>query len=482
MKKLLTFGVSLSLVALMGLTAHAGAAPAPAATAGASSGGLFVESEESMSTKLVVSGELRTRWEGIRRNMTDFSTENHDFGEYVDNRLRLGLLFSLASNYEVFVQAQNRSVWGGRNGQNTVGGGNEEDVDSFNVYQAYVRMQPNILGYDTVLTVGRQEIALGSEMLLGNDSNNAGISWDAVRLDFTPMDNLSTSLFVAKIVENSVNFGASDGVSLDNTTNTNNGSVDDTHLYGVWNTYHFSDDTLLDAYVLYLYENDEGGGQYTLYGVDAKVFTIGARLKADQLELLGQKFDASAELAVQAGQVNINTEDLDVQDAFAFEWEVGWSPVIMWSPRFAAGMAWASGDDDATDGNYNHFSSLFQDARMGNSELFVLENLRCWYVEAAFKPMDSEKLTAGARYLKYNAFEEGDNVTTGGNVGGQAIGPSNVNDVADEFNVWMGYKLSENADLGACWSWIEPDDQIHDTATLGNSPAHRVNLTLTVKF
>jgi hypothetical protein len=480
MKKLLTFGVSLSLVALMGLTARAGAAPAPApaAAAGASSGGLFVESEESMSSKLVVSGELRTRWEGIRRNMTDFSTENHDFGEYVDNRLRLGLLFSLASNYEVFVQAQNRSVWGGRNGQNTVGGGNEEDVDSFNVYQAYVRMQPNILGYDTVLTVGRQEISLGSEMLLGNDSKYAGISWDAVRLDFQPIDSLSTSVFVAKIVENSVEFGASDGVSLDNFTNTTNGSVDDTHLYGVWNTYHFNDDTLLDAYVLYLYENDEGGGQYTLYGVDAKVFTIGARVKADKLELFGQKFDASAELAIQAGQVNIGNEDLDIQDAFAFEWELGWSPAIMWSPRFAVGMAWASGDDDATDGNYNRFNSLFQDSRMGSSDLFVLENLRCWYAEASFKPMDSEKLTAGARYLKYNAFEEYD----AQGVGGGTFGGSNVNDTADEFNVWMGYKLSGNADLGACWSWIEPDDQIHDTAGYGNSPAHRVNLTLTVKF
>jgi len=486
MRTLLTV---LGLVAFMGLSARAGA---PSAVAG---GGLFVESEASASSKVTVSGELRSRWEMVRNNMTDFrDNESPDHEEWVDNRLRLGLRFELAAGTEVFVQPQVSYVWGA-----------DGEEDDLLVYQAYVKFTPQIFGYDTVLTIGRQELVYGSEMLLGNNSKYAGLSHDAVRLDFKPVDNLSTSLFVSKVAE-----GTATVADESNAVVTTGAYVNDTHLFGLWNTYEFSEDALLDVYILYLHSDVEFANAAALsaaattaqavaalaganeFNTDAKVWTFGARFKINKFEFLGQKWDYSAELAVQGGQVNwggqpmrndgVLENDLDIRDSYAFETEFGWSPAIPWSPRLALGMAWASGDDDMGDGNMNHFFSLFQDVqgRLGKADLFTLENIRCWYIDLTFKPMDSEKLSAGITFLHFDAFEELDAYGPGDSY---LLGDTN-NDIGDEYDVFMGYKLNENTELKLCYAYVEPEKFINDATTtdLGNSPAHRLHLTLKVKF
>ena len=101
------------------------------------------------------------------------------------------------------------------------------------------------------------------------------------------------------------------------------------------------------------------------------------------------------------------------------------------------------------------------------------------YLSATCNPMNSEKISAGVAYYKFNAFEEMDALGAGGVA---AFTGSNVNDMADEVDLFASYKISDNAVLMLCWSWIEPDDMIHDAAGWGNSPAHRVHLTLVVKF
>jgi len=476
----------LGLVAVMGLSARAGA-PSVAG------GGLFVESAESASSKVTVSGELRSRWEMIRDNMTDFDSQQHDHEEWVDSRLRLGLAFELAAGTKVFVQPQVRYAWG-------VDG----EEDDLLLYQGYVVFTPEIFGYNTVLTLGRQELALGSEMLLGNDTKYTGLSHDAVRLDVKLIDNLDTTLFVAKAVEGTVA-----GADETNGLGTTGATINDVHLWGLWNTYRFNEDAILDVYLLYLQSDVEFNGaaiaaaattadllnavaNVNEFNTDGKIWTLGARFKIDKFEVLGQKFDFSAELAVQAGTINIGGEptdsdgdlqnDLDIKDSFAFETEFGWSPELPWSPRLSGGMAWASGDDDFEDGNINHFFPMFQEVqgRLGKADLFTLENLRCWYATLTVKPMDIEKLSAGLSFLRFNAFEEYDVF----GVGGRQLLGSNVNDVGDEYDVFMAYKVNENTDLKFCWSYLEPEDMIHDTVTddLGNSPAHRIHMTLIVKF
>jgi hypothetical protein len=488
MRTLLTLGLALGLVAASGLSASAGAPPG---------GGLFVESAEAASSKLTVSGELRTRWEAVRRNLNTFRTSAHDHDDWVDARMRLGLRFELAAGTEVFVQAQGRYLWGGEAGLNNPEGISNtgaalplnpdiEDRDSLDVYQAYVVFQPSIFGYETEVKVGRQEIALGSELLLGNDDKYSGVSHDAVKMSATLFDNLSTHLFVAKVVENSAVI-AENGNEVQEATTLGIAGIEgnnDTHCFGLWNTYDFNEDMLLDGYVLYVANNDEAGANsiFDTIDLDAKIWTVGLRFKADRLEYFGQKFDFSVEAAMQLGELNAGGDDMDIEDSFAFEIEAGWSPPIMWTPRLAVGYAWASGDEDVADDEYNHFSSMYQEVqgRLGKADLFVLENLGCFYVDVSCKPFNerlNDKLQVGVSYLNFTASEEEDT-----NVGRQTLGTGDEDDVGDEVDFYASYVLNENAQLKCCWSWIEPGEMVNETAGLGNSPAHRVHMLLKVKF
>ena len=486
----------MGLAAVLGLSASAGELPAPKGLSASDAGGLFdVGGETGRVNKLTLSGELRTRWEN-RQNLTDFQSGQHDRQEWVDTRARLGMRFALAEQTEVYLEAQARYLWGGQGGLNDAedGANNVEDRDSLDVYQAYVKVKPQLFGLDTTLTVGRQELKFGKEMLLGNNSKYGGLSHDAVLLELNLIDNLSTSLFAAKVVENSVQFPENSSVLA-----ANAGDMNDAHLFGIYNTYTFSNEAELDLYLLYVAEDDEsltaGGdpaktGTFSWLGADAKILTFGARVSMEKLELAGQNFDFSVELAAQMGNVNLPVAmggsadgDLDIQDSFAFEAEFGWSPGIQWNPRLAFGLAWASGDDDPTDGNINQFVPLFQDVqgRLGKADLFELSNIRCWYLTGSFNPMGSSDLTVGATYLRFEAFEEGDALGVGDAIANTA--GTTANNVGDEMDLFAAYTLNKNAELKLCWSWIEPQHFISDQEFVyGNSPAHRVHLTLVVKF
>lgn len=476
MRTLLTVGLGLSLAVFTGLSAKAGTpAPAPKVTTG---GGLFVESAEGASSKLTVSGELRTRWE-MTQNFFDFKSGQADQADWVSARARLGLGFELAAGTEVKLTAQSNYFWGGVNGLNDPSFGFSgfpfQDRDSLDVYEAYVRMKPELFGRECTLTVGRQELAFGSEMLLGNDSKYYGASFDAVRMDVKVLDRLTSTLFVAKLVDNTI-------LSLVNSqaglyTGSNN---DDTHHFGLWNTYELSEDAAIHFYVLYFNDNNIEGPFLPNFGSDAKIWTIGAQVKFNKLELFGQKFDASAELAVQSGKIDIGEENTKVQDAFAFELEAGWTMPLPWSPRLAVGMAFASGDTDVTDDRYSHFNAPYQDTsdRLGKADMFTLENIRLAYIEATCKPMDIEKLSVGLAFFRFETPAETDVQGIGGDA---RLGGDNENSVADELDIFASYKLNENVDLKACLSWIEPADQIED-ASGGNSPAQRLHLTMVVKF
>ncbi len=478
MRKLLTVGIALSLVAVLGLSASAGTAgPAPEAVP-ADSGPLTVESTEGASSKVTVSGELRARWEN-QQNLLDFDSDANDHLEYVDARLRLGLLFELADNAAVKVTAQSRYLWGGEAGINSPSSTmiDVDDSDSLDLYEAHLRLKQSIFGFDTTFTVGRQELALGSEMLLGDDTKYAGLSWDAVRIDFKPLENLSTSLFAAKVVENSV------VIWEDSSTVWPITPLDDAHIFGIWNTLDLNADFLIDFYLLYFTNQNDGGSVFDEYVNKEKIWTVGARVNFDKLELAGQKFDFSAEVAMQMGDFDDAGQDLDIKDSFAFEVELGWSPEIPWSPRLALGFAWATGDEDPADGDMSHFFSLAQDTqgRLGMSDLFVLENIQCFYVDASCKPMSKEEWTLGITYLRFDAPEEDDAIGIGGDGLVNGAG-STASEVGSEIDFYTSYKISDNADLKLCWAWLDPGELVSDQAALGDDAAHRVHLTLAVKF
>jgi len=472
MRTILAVGMAVGLAAFLSAPAKAGA-PAPAPAAAPAGGGLFVESEDGAVSKLTISGEVYNRYE-FQKNMQDFNSETNDNEDWGVSRIRLGLAFQLNDDVEVFLQPQGFYVWGGQNGQNSPGTA-AADRDSLDVYQAFVTLHPEVLGMESALKIGRQELAFGSEMLLGNNTRYSGLSWDALRLDVKPAADLTTTLFAAKIVEND----ATSPLGTDDTS-ANPGGRNDVHLFGWWNTYTGFADTTVDFYALALQGESDNVNVATGYD-DGTVYTLGARVKIDEIDVVGNVFDFSAEIATQVGEIDTigaGDEDLDVKDCYAFEAELGYKLPLVWSPRAAIGLAWASGTDGDADGESNTFNPLFEDsggARLGEADVFQLSNIRCFYASLTMKPMDSEKVTTGIAYYRFEAMHVEDDI---GNTGITSAGSDN--DVADEIDLFVDYAMSKNVGMRATYGMVDPADVIRDQ--LANSPASRLFLTLNVKW
>src|SRR5690606_31870040 len=104
------------------------------------------------------------------------------------------------------------------------------------VYQAYIEAN-EMFGYPLRLRIGRQELAFGSEWLVGVNDAAAffqGLSFDAVRLTYAT-DVFSVDAFAAKLA--------------DTTPLEQDGDVD---FYGVYGSYLGLEDIVIDAYWMWL--------------------------------------------------------------------------------------------------------------------------------------------------------------------------------------------------------------------------------------
>lgn len=439
---------------------------------------------EGGDAKLTITGELLSRFE-LQNNMQDFNSDTRDTEDWVDARARLGFKFELQDT-EVFIQPQARYVWGGQSGYNDPGTGAPADLvdrDSFDLYQARVTLLPETLGTEvTSLTVGRTELALGSEMLVGDNSRYGGLSFDAVRVDTRLMDNLDTAIFGAKVVENDA-FAAT-GLVLNGLTAGATDNRADVYLFGLWNTYTVEEDTKLDLYALLVKSEMDAttsDATFTPGFFDGDLYTLGARLKFDSIPMDAHTLDLSVEVATQVGEQDVAGQNFDVKDTYGLEAELGFRPDLVWKPRIAGGFAWASGDSDPNDTEINTFNSLFEDTegRLGDSDIFLLSNIRCWYLKAELEPEDViVDLKVGAAYFRFEAMEESD--VAGGALANGA--GTTANNIGDELDVYADYVINKHASLKLTWAHLDPQAFVNDQAGLDNSPANRFFVSLGVKW
>ncbi len=130
------------------------------------------------SSKLTVSVEERARWE--YRENADFREAKDDTNSFVGNRLRLGLRFDVTERFTAFFQGQDSRQWGS-DLKFTDLSAHYDDLR-----QAYLELRAAkgaLKGFS--LRVGRQEILLGEERLVGAFGwSNVGRSFDAAKLRY----------------------------------------------------------------------------------------------------------------------------------------------------------------------------------------------------------------------------------------------------------------------------------------------------------
>ncbi len=215
-----------------------------------------------------VGGSIRIRgnwYDGNKREALDTA--------FVEQRTRLHVKADFTDSVTAFIELDSYDNWGEdfRSDYFTGLDARAASVDDVEIYQGYLEAK-NMWGTGLELKVGRQELAFGSQWLLGvNDASSVftGLSFDAVKLGYVMEDYFRVHAFWAKLAETFQDFG--------------DGDVD---LYGIYATLTMIENVELDAYWLFLREDGTSLvpgpviGGYLFNGLQFKradIHTIGLR-------------------------------------------------------------------------------------------------------------------------------------------------------------------------------------------------------------
>ncbi len=272
-----------------------------------------------------IGGSLR-----IRGNYFNLDDSLGDMS-FIEQRTRLNVKADFTQEVSAFIELDSYDVWGEDFRSWYLCGNDFRGTDNVDLYQAYIEAR-NM--WDTPLTVrvGRQEIALGNQFLVGvNDASSLfyGLSFDALRMTFAN-DVVSIDAIAAKLSENYGDFGE-----------------DDVDFYAVYGSYIGMEDITLDAYWMFV-RDDEGFLGGMVGGTTADLHTVGLRGAG----VMGG-FDFELEAAYQWGDVDdvpsacpFPFGEADVEfDEFAVNAEAGYTFDASMQPRIFARFAYFGGGD-----------------------------------------------------------------------------------------------------------------------------------------
>lgn len=299
------------------------------------------------------------------RILADFDRPGAKLGEqsFVEQRTRLGVKADFTDDVKAFIEFDSYDTWGSDFRSDYVTGADSTGNGDVDLYQAYIEAS-EMWGTPLRLRIGRQEVKLGSEFLVGNndtDSDFRGLSFDGVRLSYAT-DMFSVDGMWFKLAEGNQGEGAFDN---------------DVDLLGVYGSYTGLEDVTIDAYWLYVRDDVETSDGFAGGANAAQYFTgngnpgpwffrnpVGnSYVKKSDLHTIGLRgageigaFDFEAEVAYQLGDVEVrnprgffnlfpNDSKIDFGELGANA-EVGYTFDMSWTPRIFLGGAYFGGDDD----------------------------------------------------------------------------------------------------------------------------------------
>ncbi len=277
-----------------------------------------------------VGGQVRIR--GNYMNLDSIGRSS-----FVEQRTRLNVRADFSQDLSAFIELDNYRVWGANEPETPFASwylcGNDfrGSGDTAFLYQSYIEVR-NMWELPFRMRVGRQEIMLGNQFLIGNNDASSlfyGRYYDALRLTVGG-DLFSVDAIVAKLTENYGDFAR-----------------DDLDLYVLYGSYTGLEGVAFDAYWTYFRDEDGVIGRLLIDAGDIDLHTVGLRGAG----AIGA-FDFEVEGAYQFGNVHHARNpwfrlfnryaDVDV-GAFALNTEVGYTLDTNWQPRFFARFAYLDG-------------------------------------------------------------------------------------------------------------------------------------------
>lgn len=405
--------------------------------------------------------------------------------DFVEQRTRLNVKADFSNEVGAFIEMDAYDIWGGDFRSNYITGADfvTPTSDDVEMYQAYIEAN-EMWGLPLRLRIGRQELAFGSEWLLGvNDTSSffTGLSFDAVRLTYAT-DMFSVDAFAAELAE---------GGPFE--------EDEDVWLYGVYGSYLGLEDIVIDAYWLMVRDGrrlaDTNLGWFgewieDLFNVDdydpTYMHTVGLRGAGT----IGA-FDFEAEVAYQFGDAHqvgflfrpfAYGDDDAEYDAIGANLEVGYTFDMAWQPRIWLGGAYLDGEDNR-DITFWEWLSPFDDpeASVSFNRLFsnweysefldingALSNV--WLVRGGIQAMPTESVELALVVTYFDTLEEFDapaHITIGG-VRIPIAGPfsfwtmENDSDLGIEAGLYATYHYSEDLTFEAGWAHLFTDDGATD--------------------
>ncbi len=285
--------------------------------------------------------------------------QGHSFSN-VEQRTRINFKADFTNDVAAFIELDSYDVWGEdfrsayvtgadfRASQN-IAPANDGDVE---MYQGYIEMNESF-SFPLRVRIGRQELSLGSEWLVGvNDARSlfSGLSFDGIRATWAT-DVWSVDAWWSKLAENSP--AEEDG---------------DIDFYGVYGSYYGIEDITIDAYWLYIRDAveihdtiDINLGIFSfpqvienIFGVDdysvTELHTVGLRgagtYGAFDFELEGAFQFGNADSAGSLYSVGTYGDDDADWDNWGMNAEVGYTFDMTWTPRVYLGFAYLGGNDE----------------------------------------------------------------------------------------------------------------------------------------
>jgi hypothetical protein len=410
-----------------------------------------------------------------------FSDTGHS-AAFVEQRTTVSVSADFTDDVSAFIELDSYEIWGTNFRDSYIFSANAaqsavaNDVD---VYQAYIEMR-EAWGYPLTIKIGRQEIKLGSEWLVGNNDTAAGftgLSFDGITANYAA-DAWNVTALWSKLAEK----GAVE----------EDGDLD---MYGLYFTYTGLEDWTIDAYWLYVRDAAEpvlatangglfGGISDTIedaFGVDqyedvTTIHTFGLRGAGT----FGQ-FDFEGEIAYQTGNArsevagdlnagfagffnpdpasllgNVYGEDDAEYDHIGLNLELGYTFDTSYQPRIYLGAAFFEGEDDRDDGFFETLVSTVwpfaeDDASISFNRLFsdweyseFLSNTdlsNALILRGGVEAQLSESIH-GLIALTY--FQVDEPSTTNGVLGIPFFGSESDDDLGWEIGLYLDYAYSED--------------------------------------
>ena len=387
-----------------------------------------------------IGGEVRIRgnsyWDVYSHVRDDHNNDDDNLnGEQEHNQFtEQRSVFSVDADFSEDVSARiafsNYKIWGDT--WNQFNEGTELDDDNsgprgntVSLNEAYIKLGDAIAGFD--LTIGRQEVELGSEFLVGNENTSSNFihrAFDGIRADYAG-DNYTVTLFDFKAWE---------------TDYDESSKNDDADFRGIYVSYTGIENHTIDGYVLQYHEGEDDEKKDQL--------TIGARAAGT----FGN-FDYELEVATQTGDVeNVPGGDLDYEGD-AINAELGYTFDSNMQPRVFLGYASFSGTDESDEIGFQRLYSDWEYSEfLGDGNMSNVTILR-----AGVSANVSEKIGLGLTVASFELDEEG--MSTYNSL---AYVTGDDDDLGTEVGVYMTYQYSEDVAIEVGAAQLMFGDAIED--------------------